>query len=168
MNAIVPGSFDPITLGHINIVERASKMFDKVFVAVMNNDSAKYDKSLKSKTYMFEPEERLELVKRSIAHVPNAVAIYYEGMLIDACDELEAYAIVRGVRNAKDMEYELIHANWNRAHNDKVEPMFLPAESKFDCISSTFVREIIENNKNLDELEGKLHPLAIEYLKNRA
>lgn len=167
MKALVPGSFDPITLGHVNIAERASRMFDKVYVAVMNNDSSKYDKTLRSKTYMFTPEERVELVRLSISHIENAEAIYYDGMLIDACDELEAYAVIRGVRNAKDLEYEIIHANWNKEHNPKIEPMFIPADPRFDGISSTAVRKIIEDNEDLDALCGKLHPDAIEYLKNR-
>ncbi len=168
MNALVPGSFDPITLGHVNIIERASKIFSKVYVAVMNNDSSKYDKSLKSKIYMFSPEERLELVRRSVSHIENAEAIYFDGMLIDACDELCAYAVVRGVRNANDLEYELIHANWNRAHNPKVEALFMPADPEFDGVSSTSVRKIIESGDNFDALDGALHPLAIEYLKNKA
>ncbi len=167
MNALIPGSFDPITLGHINIIERASKMFPKLYVAVMNNDSSKYDKTLKSKTYMFTPEERLELVKRSIAHIENAEAIYFEGMLIDACDKLGAYAVVRGVRNSHDLEYELIHANWNREHNSKIEAVFLPAEPQFDSISSTEVRKIIESGENFHLLCGSLHPNAIEYLIGR-
>lgn len=167
MKALVPGSFDPITLGHVNIAERASKLFDKVYVAVMNNDSSKYDKTLKSKMYMFTPEERVELVRLSISHIKNAEAIYFDGMLIDACDELEAYAVVRGVRNAKDLEYELIHANWNKEHNPKIEPMFIPADPSFDGISSTAVRKIIEENTDLEALKDKLHPDAIEFLKQR-
>ena len=165
MRAIVPGSFDPITLGHVNIVERAAKMFEKVYVVVMNNDSAKYDKTLKSKTYLFTPENRLELVKLSIAHIENVEAIYFDGMLIDACDKLDAYAVVRGIRDAKDLEYEFIHAKWNREHNPKVEPIFIPAEDKFNSISSTSVREIIQTGDNFESLGGVLHSDAIAYLQ---
>lgn len=165
MNALIPGSFDPITLGHVNIIERASKMFQKVYVVVMNNDSAKYDKSLKSKTYLLTPMERLEIVKLSIAHIENAEAIYFDGMLIDACDKLDAYAVIRGVRNSHDFEYELIHARWNREHNKKIEVFFLPAEPEFDFISSSMVKEIIRNGDNLNGLADAIHPAAIEYLK---
>ena len=167
MKAIVPGSFDPITLGHINIIERASKMFDTVYVAVMNNDSAKYDDRLKSKSYMLTPDERLKVVELSIAHIENAKPIYFEGMLIDACDKLSAYAVIRGVRDSKDFEYELIHAKWNREHNEKVEALFMPADSRFDSISSSFVKEKIQNGDNLDDLRDALHPDVIEFLKNR-
>lgn len=167
MNALIPGSFDPITLGHVNIIERASKMFNKVYVVVMNNDSAKYDQSLKSKTYLLSAEERLEIVKLSISHIENAEAVYFEGMLIDACDKLDAYAVVRGVRDAKDFEYELIHAKWNREHNEKIEVFLMPAESKFDTVSSTLVRNTIQMRENLDSIEGVLHKDAITYLKNK-
>ncbi len=166
MNALVPGSFDPITLGHINIIERASRIFPTVYVAIMNNDSSKYDKSLKSKTYMFSPEQRLELVKLSISHIENAKAVYFDGMLIDACDKLSAHAVIRGVRNSADFEYELIHANWNMEHNNKIEALFMPADSVYDGISSTAVREIIESGDNIDDLKCALHPKAIDYLKN--
>ena len=167
MKAIVPGSFDPITLGHINIIERASKMFDTVYVAVMNNDSAKYDDRLKSKSYMLTPEERLKVVELSIAHIENAKPIYFEGMLIDACDKLSAYAVIRGVRDSKDFEYELIHAKWNREHNEKLEVFFMPADPRFDTISSSMVKEKIQIGDHLDDLVGALHPDAIEFLKNR-
>ena len=110
--ALIPGSFDPITLGHVNIIERAARMFDKVYVAVMINDSAKYDSSLSSKKYMFSMEERLELARLSVAHIDNAEAIARSGMLIDLCDELKVTCIVKGIRNAADLEYEMIHAKW--------------------------------------------------------
>ncbi len=167
MNAFVPGSFDPITLGHVNIIERASKMFDKVFVVVMNNDSSKYDDTLKSKTYFLSPDERLDVVKLSISHIENAEAVYFDGMLIDACDKLDAHAVVRGVRNSRDFEYELIHARWNMAHNDKIEVFFLPADPEFDSISSSMVREVIESGENFDALKDALHPRAIEYILKR-
>ena len=167
MNALIPGSFDPITLGHVNIIERASRMFDKVFVVVMNNDSAKYDNSLKSKTYFLSSDERLEIVRLSIAHIKNAEAVYFDGMLIDACDKLCAHAVVRGIRNSKDFEYESIHAKWNREHNDKIEVLFMPADPKFDNISSSKVKEIITNGDNFDALKDFLNPEAIEYIISR-
>ena len=104
--ALIPGSFDPITLGHVNIIMRASKLFDKVYVAVMNNDSAKYAKTLSSKTYMFDMEDRLEMVRLSLEGISNVEAISRSGMLIDLCDELEVTAIVKGVRSEKDFAYE--------------------------------------------------------------
>lgn len=165
MNALVSGSFDPITLGHVNIIERVSHMFDRVYVAVMNNDSAKYDKSLKSKVNSFSGEQRLEMVRLSVGHIPNVIPVYFDGMLIDACDEYDISAVVRGVRNAEDFEYEMIHARWNREHNERAETLFMPADPEFDKISSTLVKKIIFEDKNPDALEGFLHQNVINYIK---
>ena len=164
--ALIPGSFDPITLGHVNIIERAAKMFDKVYVAVMINDSAKYDKSLCSKQYLFTMEERLEMARLSVSHIENAEAIARSGMLIDLCDELEVTSIVKGIRNAADLEYEMIHARWNTAHNERAETLFLPADEALVAVSSTAVRQMLAE-KNYDALCGVLHEKAIGFLQNR-
>lgn len=166
MNALISGSFDPITLGHVNIIERVSRMFDKVYVAVMNNDSAKYDASLKSKINSFTNEQRLEMVKLSTEHIANVIPVYFGGMLIDACDEYDISTVVRGVRNAQDFEYEMIHARWNKEHNERAETLFMPADPKFDSISSTLVKKIIFEDKNPDALSGLLAENAISYIKN--
>ena len=164
--ALIPGSFDPITLGHVNIIERAAKMFDKVYVAVMINDSAKYDKSLSSKQYMFAMEERLEIARLSVSHIENVCVIARTGMLIDLFDELSATAIVKGIRNAADLEYEMIHAKWNKAHNDRAETLFLPADENLTAVSSTEVRKCLESGE-FDRLEGVLAEKALEYIKNK-
>lgn len=165
MNALVPGSFDPITLGHVNIIERTAPMFDKIYVAVMNNDSAEHDKSLSSKTeYMFTPEQRLEIVRLSISHIKNAEAILWSGMLIDFCDAYNIVAVVRGVRNPRDFEYEMIHAKYNREHNPRAQALFMPADPSFDSVSSTNIREVIAKGE-LSALEGSVHPDALTYIK---
>ncbi len=165
MNALIPGSFDPITLGHVNIIERVSPMFEKIYVAVMNNDSAEHDSSLSSKTqYMFTPEERLELVRRSISHIPNAEAVMWSGMLIDFCDAYNIVAVVRGVRDSRDFEYEMIHAKYNREHNPRAQALLMPADPSFDSISSTKIREVIAKGE-LSALEGSLNPDALAYIK---
>ncbi len=165
MNALIPGSFDPITLGHVNIIERASPMFEKIYVAVMNNDSAEHDSSLSSKTqYMFTPEQRLELLRRSVAHIKNAEAVLWDGMLIDFCDAYNIVAVVRGVRNSHDFEYEMIHAKYNREHNPRAQALFMPADPSFDCISSTNIREVIAKGE-LSALEESVHPDALTYIK---
>ena len=162
--ALIPGSFDPITLGHVNIIERAAKMFDKVVVAVMINDSAKYHEGLSSKQYMFTMEERLEIARLSVSHIENAQVIARTGLLIDLFDELSATAIVKGVRNSADLEYEMIHAKWNKAHNDRAETLFLPADESLTAVSSTDVRRIIETGK-FENLSGILSENALEYIK---
>ena len=166
--ALIPGSFDPITLGHVNIIERAAKTFDKVYVAVMNNDSSKYSSSLSSKSYTFKPEERLLMACASVSHLENVEAIYREGiMLIDLFDELGAAAIVKGIRNANDLEYEMIHAKWNKEHNERAETLFLPADERFSAVSSTAVREMIAEGK-FEALCGIVHEKALELIKKRS
>lgn len=165
MNALIPGSFAPITLGHVNIIERAARMFDKVYVAVMNNDSAKHDATLSSKTYTLDIEKRLELVKASLSHISNVEAISSEGMLIDLCDLIDTHIVVKGIRNGEDLEYEMKHAKWNKEHNPKIETIFLPCDEKLSSISSTLVRNLI-SEKRYSELEGIVAPLAIELLQD--
>ena len=164
MVALIPGSFDPITLGHVNIIERAAKMSDKVYVAVMNNDSAKHSSVLSSKTYMFDMETRRELVRLSLSHIENVEVISSSGMLIDLFDELSADVIIKGIRTSADLEYEMIHARWNKEHNPRLETLFLPADESLASVSSTRVRELLNEGK-YDDLVGILADSAIEYLK---
>lgn len=161
--ALIPGSFDPITLGHVNVIERAARMFDKVYVAVMNNDSAKYASALSSKSYMFDMESRLEMARISVAHLTNVETIARSGMLIDLCDELNVTCIVKGIRNAADLEYEMIHAKWNKAHNERAETLFLPADECFDSVSSTVVRQFILT-ENYDGLKGIVSDGVITFM----
>ncbi len=166
MIGLIPGSFDPITLGHVNIIERAAGKFDTVYVAVMNNDSAKHDKTLSSKTYTFDMSERVKMVELSTAHIENVKVISFEGMLIDLFDEIGADVIVKGIRNAADLEYEMIHAKWNKQHNPRVETLFMTADENLCAISSTLVREYIQNGE-YQQLEGVISNKVIEYLVNK-
>ena len=163
MNALIPGSYDPITLGHVNIIERASSMFDKVFVAVMNNDSAKYDKSLSSKEYLFTMEQRLRMVQLSTTHIDNVVCVASEGRVIDLCDELEISAIIRGIRNENDLKYEMIHAKWNREHNPRAQTLFMPCDESLSSISSTAVRDLIAK-RDVSRLARVVSPMVAEYI----
>ena len=163
MNVLIPGSFAPITLGHVNVIERAAQLFDKVYVAVMNNDSSKHDDRLSSKTYSLDIEQRLELVKASVGHFENVEAISSSGMLVDLCDEIDTHIIVKGIRNGEDLEYEMIHAKWNKEHNPKIETLFLPCDESTATLSSTLVRSLIAEKK-FDGLEGLVAPRAIELL----
>ena len=164
MIALIPGSFDPITLGHVNIIERAAKMSDKVYVAVMNNDSAKHSAVLSSKTYMFDMATRERLVSLSLAHLPNVEVVSSSGMLIDIFDELSADVIIKGIRTPADLEYEMIHAKWNKEHNPRLETLLLPADESLTEVSSTRVRELLTVGK-YDELHGILADSTIEFLK---
>ena len=164
MVALIPGSYDPITLGHVDIIERAAKKFDRVIVAVMNNDSAKHDATLSSKTYMFDMDKRLEFVKLSISHLKNVEVVSSSGMLIDLFDSVKADVIVKGVRTAADLEYEMKHAKWNKAHNAGIETLFLPASESLSSVSSTRVRELILE-RDTDGLKGILSKRVIDELK---
>ena len=164
MVALIPGSYDPITLGHVDIIERAAKKFDRVIVAVMNNDSAKHDATLSSKTYMFDMDKRLEFVKLSISHLKNVEVVSSSGMLIDLFDSVKADVIVKGVRTAADLEYEMKHAKWNKAHNAGIETLFLSASESLSSVSSTRVRELILE-RDTDGLKGILSKRVIDELK---
>ena len=156
--AIYPGSFDPITLGHLDIIRRAALCFDKVFVCVMDN----CDK----KSHMFPAEKRLELLRRSVAELPNVEAELFRGLLADYAREKEAHVIVKGLRNATDFDLEYQMAAINRGIWSQLETVFLPASIEYQHFSSTMVREMIRSGQPLE----KYVPLAVaeelERLKN--
>ena len=118
-SALIPGSFDPITLGHLDIITRAAARFDKVTVAVMNNDMQKYVQGAPVKQYAFALSERREMAEAACAHLPNVEVISAGGMLIDLFDRLGADAVCKGWRNQKDYDYELHMADWNSSHNPR-------------------------------------------------
>ena len=149
-SALIPGSFDPITLGHLDIITRAAARFDKVTVAVMNNDMQKYVQGAPVKTYLFALSERRAMAEAACAHLPNVEVIAAGGMLIKLFDCVEADFIIKGVRNTADFEYEQKHALYNRAHNPRAETLYMPADPAFDGISSTLVREKISRGEALE------------------
>ena len=150
--ALIPGSFDPITLGHLDIITRAAARFDRVVVAVMTNDMRKYVQDAPVKTYMFDQDERTAMAEAACGHLPNVEVISAEGMLIDLFDRVGADWIVKGVRSAVDFEYEQKHALYNRAHNPRAETLYMPADPAFDGLSSTLVRDKINRGETLDGL----------------
>jgi pantetheine-phosphate adenylyltransferase len=131
--AVYPGSFDPITLGHIEIVERAAGLFDEVVVAVGHHPT---------KPGFFSFEERVALIERSCAHIENARAAHFTGLMIDFCAQIHARVIVRGLRAAGDFEPEFQMALANRELDPKVETVFLIPEPEKQFISSSLIREI--------------------------
>lgn len=152
--AIVPGSFDPITVGHVNIIERAAKLFDVVVVTVMINAQ---------KEYRFTIEQRAQLAELSCIHIPNVKVLVSEGLLVDVVDALGASVIVKGVRTVKDFRYEQEMALINKLHNPRAETIYLPCDPKYKRISSTLARAWMDEGKPLDSI---LMPKAIERLKN--
>ena len=161
-SALIPGSFDPITVGHLDVITRAAAHFDRVIVAVMNNDMQKYVQGTVAKTYRFTTEERLAMAQAACAHLPNVEVITAGGMLIDLVDRVEADFIIKGVRNAVDFEYEQKHALYNRAHNPRAETLYMPADPAYDGISSTLARACMEKGESL---EGILPETVISWIE---
>ena len=130
---ICPGSYDPITHGHIDIIERASSLFDKVIVVVMINYKKKYS---------FTTEERVEMIKKCVSHLDNVEVAYYDGLLSDFARQHNAYAIVKGLRAMSDFEYEFQMALTNKKLNPDVETVFLTTQAQNMYLSSSMVKEI--------------------------
>ena len=147
--ALIPGSFDPITLGHLDVITRVAQRFSRVYVAVMTNDMHKYVPGTPPKYYMFTEDERTELARLACAHLANVEVISASGRLIDLVDRLGCDVIIKGVRNAVDFAYEQEHALYNRAHNPRAETLYLPADPAFDGISSTLAREKLRAGESL-------------------
>jgi pantetheine-phosphate adenylyltransferase len=130
--AVCPGSFDPVTLGHLDVVARAARLFDEVVVAVGVNAS---------KSRLFSPEERLEMLTRAVADLPNVRVAGFTGLVTDFCTEQDAQAIVKGLRSASDFDYELPMAHMNTALTS-VETVFLPTSTGRSFVSSSLVKEV--------------------------
>lgn len=150
--ALLPGSYDPITTGHMDVIRRAAALFDGVVVAVMTNDMSKYVATAKSKQYMFSMDERTAMAKAACEGMANVRVISSTARLIDLVDELGADVIVKGIRNEADYTYEQQHALYNRAHNPRAETLYLPADPQFDAVSSTLVRERLAKSEPIDDL----------------
>jgi len=131
--AICPGSFDPVTLGHLDIIRRASKLFDKVIVAVLLN--------MDKKTW-FTIGERIDLLKKATADIPNVEIAGFEGLLVDFARQKEACAIVKGLRAVSDFEYEFQMALTNMKLDAEVETMFLTTSSENMYLSSSIVKQV--------------------------
>ena len=131
--AICPGSFDPITLGHVDIISRASRVFDKVVVCVVANANKKTLLTL---------EERREHARRVTAHLPNVEVDYWDGLLVDYADRFENPVVIRGLRALSDFEYEFMMALTNKKLNSRVETVFMASDERFTYLSSSGVKEI--------------------------
>lgn len=139
--AIYPGSFDPITLGHINIIERASQMVDKLVVGVLTNQSKKP---------LFTTEERVQMILESTAHLGNVEAVPFQGLTIDFARLYQAGFIVRGLRAITDFEYELQLAQTNRIMAPDIDTIFFTTELKYAYLSSSTVKEVASFGGKID------------------
>jgi pantetheine-phosphate adenylyltransferase len=141
-SAVFPGSFDPITLGHIDIIERSIPLFDKIIIAVGSNSQKKY---------MFSIEKRIAFIKEAFSGYQSISVMQYEGMTIDFCKKIQVDFIIRGLRNPADFEFEKAIAHTNRALSG-IETVFLLTAAKTSFISSSIVREIISNEGDYTQL----------------
>lgn len=134
--ALFPGSFDPITKGHVAIIKRAIPLFDKLYVAIGINTS---------KNSMFTMEQRLGWIKEIFKNEPNVEVLSYEGLTIDLCKKLEAKFILRGLRSSVDFEYERSIAHMNKDMNAEIETIFILTDPQYAAVNSRIVREIIKS-----------------------
>ncbi len=131
--AIYPGSFDPVTNGHIDIIKRAADIFDVVIVGVLNN---------KVKSPLFSVEERVNILKEVTKDISNVVITCYEGLLVDYCKQNNVKVVVRGIRGISDLDFELQLSQTNKKLAADIETVFLPTSTEYSYISSTAVREV--------------------------
>lgn len=142
--AIYPGSFDPITLGHRNVIKRAAGCFDKLIVCVMVNAE-------KVHTGLFTPEERVELIRRVVKDFPNVEVDSSNALVAEYAKEKGACALVKGLRAASDYEYELQMALINQKLNPRLETLFIPSSAKYTYISSSVVKEMASYGADLSD-----------------
>ena len=142
LKAIYPGSFDPVTYGHIDIIERASRISDELIVGVLQN---------KTKSPLFSVEERVIMLREVTKDLENVKIIPFDGLLIDFAKQMEAKVIVRGLRAITDFEYELQMSQTNRKLNSDIETLFLTTSLDYSYLSSTTVKEVASFGGNISE-----------------
>ena len=153
--AVYPGTFDPMTMGHVDLVKRASKLFDSVIIAIASSDSKKP---------MFSLEERIEIGNKIFADDPKVEVIGFSGLLVNFAKENDANILIRGLRVVADFEYEFQLAGMNKKLNNLVETVFLMSDPENQIISSKFVKEIIELKGDIRKFTTKT---VIKSLKNK-
>ena len=150
--AVVPGSFDPITKGHLDIIKRAADIFDTVYVAVLNNSAKKS---------LFSIEERMALIAEVTESFPNVRIESSSGLLIDYAKAKNAKAIVRGLRAVSDFEYEMQITSMNRVLDESIETFFIMTKNQYSFLSSSIVKEVAKYGGNIGELVPKIVEQAL-------
>lgn len=153
--AVYPGSFDPITKGHLDILKNASEIFDKVIIAVAHNAQ---------KTGFLTVEERVNLIRQSVKDIPNVEVDCFEGLTIEYAKKNNAQILIRGLRAVSDFEYEMQLSQANSSLCQEIKTVFLTTKPEYNFISSSTIREILSNGGDI----SKFVPGAVfEYLKNK-
>ena len=140
--AIYPGSFDPLTLGHLDIIERSARIVDELVVGVLNNSA---------KNSLFSLDERVSMIREMTDSMPNVTVTSFDGLLVDYMREIDATIIVRGLRAVTDFEYELQIAQTNHVENPEVETIFLTTSLQYSYLSSTIVKEFASYGGDLSK-----------------
>ncbi|ULT58473.1 pantetheine-phosphate adenylyltransferase [Neobacillus drentensis] len=151
--AVCPGSFDPITYGHLDIIKRSAKVFDIVYVSVLNNSA---------KSPLFTVEERMDLIKTVTKDLPNVKVDVHSGLLVDYAKSVNANAIIRGLRAVSDFEYEMQITSMNRVLDEDIETFFIMTNSQYSFLSSSIVKEVAKYDGDISSLvppivEKQLH-----------
>ena len=142
-SAIYPGSFDPITNGHLDIISRASKLYEKLYIAVSN------DSSVKSK--LFSLDKRIKLVKMSVESVPNIEVIDFDCLVVDLCKKLNCNVIIRGLRALSDYDFEFKMALMNRSLDENIVTLFMMPHERYTHVSSSLIREVSSHGGDISE-----------------
>jgi pantetheine-phosphate adenylyltransferase len=153
--AIFPGSFDPPTYGHLNIIERARTIFDEIHVLIAVN---------RNKKTLFSPDERYEMLRALVASWDNVVVDMYAGLVAEYAEKSGVNVLIRGIRNVEDFMYEFDISLVNRALNPKLETIFIPTEQRFFVLNSSIIKEVAAFNGNMSSMAP---PLVVEALKNK-
>jgi pantetheine-phosphate adenylyltransferase len=144
--AVFPGSFDPITLGHVNVIERSVTLFDEIIIGIGTNTS---------KNYMFSLEQRIAFCKGAVQHLENVRVEQYDGLTIDYCKQVDAHFILRGIRNGGDFEYERSIAHMNKSLHPEIETILIFTDPQYAFIHSTIIREIMKNKGDVSSFLPK-------------
>ncbi|WP_033829326.1 pantetheine-phosphate adenylyltransferase [Bacillus andreraoultii] len=142
--AVCPGSFDPITNGHIDIIKRGSNIFDKIYVCVLHNSE--------KTSNLFTTEERLRLIQESTINIPNIIVDSFNGLLIDYARSVNAQAILRGLRAVSDFEYEMRITSMNRKLDRDIDTFFIMTDNSYSFLSSSIVKEVAKYHGDVSDL----------------
>lgn len=153
--AVYPGTFDPMTMGHVDLVKRASKLFDSVIIAIASSDSKKP---------MFSLEERIEIGNKIFADDPKVEVVGFSGLLVNFAKDNDANILIRGLRVVADFEYEFQLANMNRAMSPDIESVFLTPKEEYSYISSSLVKEIATMGGDVTRF---VDPMTLEALNQK-
>lgn len=157
--AIYPGSFDPITNGHIDVIHRAQNLFDSIVIAVAKNPNKKA---------LFSVEERVQLIEENFQDAPNVTVIAFDGLIVDLAKNQKAIALIRGLRAASDFEYEFQMAQMNRHLNDQIETVFLMPNEKYFFTSSNLIKQVFEfTDRERLLIPKNVHTALVNYYKNQ-